>query len=59
MPHFHFSDGTDSERTVTLGVGATPTVATVRMQYFDQNKEDFVYPVYLFRFATKAQSGAV
>ena len=21
---------------------------TVRMQHFDQNKEDFVYPVYLF-----------
>jgi hypothetical protein len=33
MPHCHFSAGTDSERTVTLGVGAgvatTPTVATV------------------------------
>ncbi len=28
-----------------------------RMQHFDQNKEDFVYPVYLFRFATKAKIG--
>ncbi len=30
-----------------------------RMQHFDQNKQDFVYPVNLFRFATKAQSGEV
>jgi hypothetical protein len=33
MPHCHFSSGTDSERAVTLEVGAgvtsTPTVATV------------------------------
>ena len=29
------------------------------MQHFAQNKQDFVYLVYLFRFATKAQSGEV
>jgi hypothetical protein len=32
------------------------SVLNLRMQHFDQNKQDFVYPVYLFRFATKAQS---
>jgi hypothetical protein len=38
-------------------IGASRT--GVRMQHFAQNKQDFVYPVYLFRFATKAQSGEV
>ena len=28
-----------------------------RMQHFGQNKEDFAYQVYLFRFATNGKSG--
>ena len=52
----HFKSGCGVGLPAVLGAWVFVR-ATLRMQHFGQNKEDFAYQVYLFRVATNGKSG--